>query len=209
MQYLFVHGLGQNAASWDKTLGAMRRPVDFSCPELPEMAVGKKAGYPALYQEFSRYCGRFPAPFHLCGLSLGGVLSLHYCIDHPQKVRSLVLIGTQYKMPKRLLKLQNALFYLMPASAFRQTGFGKEDFLSLCRSMAKLDFSQNLPGISCPALVVCGERDRPNQKAAEGLAKLLPGADLQKIPGAGHEVNVDQPQRLAKALDEFYAYAAK
>ncbi len=209
MPYLFVHGLGQTAASWEKTIGALKKPLDFACPDLPALAGGTAGGYPALYQAFSSYCGRLKAPLHLCGLSLGGVLSLHYSIVHPQNVGSLVLIGTPFKMPKGLLRLQNLLFSLMPPAAFGQTGFGKKDFLALCRSMSALDFSRDLHRISCPALVVCGQRDRPNRKAAEDLARLLPGAGLQIIPGAGHEVNADQPGLLAAALDEFYANTAK
>ena len=33
----------------------------------------------------------------------------NYAIQYPKKVRSLVLIATQYKMPKKLLKFQNLL----------------------------------------------------------------------------------------------------
>lgn len=209
MPYLFVHGLGQTAASWEKAAGGLKTPLEAVCPDLPGLAAGAPVSYPALYQAFSQYCGRIEAPFHLCGLSLGGVLSLHYCIEHPQEVGSLVLIGTQYKMPKGLLRLQNMLFSLMPSPAFSQTGFGKKDFLALCRSMASLDFSGELRRISCPVLVVCGEKDRPNQKAAKELLRRISGARLQVIEGAGHEVNIDQPKRLAAALDEFYAYTAK
>lgn len=35
---------------------------------------------------------------------------------------------------------QNALFRFMPQSMFRQTGFGKLDFISLCSTMAELDY---------------------------------------------------------------------
>ncbi len=208
MFYLFVHGLGQTAASWDKTVGALDGPLDFACPDLPKLAAGA-AGYSALYRAFSQYCDRLEAPLCLCGLSLGGVLSLHYCIEHPRRGAALVLIGTPYKMPKGLLKLQNLLFSCMPPTAFAQTGFGKKDFLALCRSMAALDFSGELHRISCPVLAVCGQKDQPNRKAAEELARILPGANLRIIPGAGHEVNVDQPGLLAAELEEFYANTAK
>lgn len=208
MSYLFVHGLGQTAASWEKTVDALMEPLDTACPHLPELAGDGPVSYSALYQAFSQYCDRLEEPLQLCGLSLGGVLSLHYCIEHPQRVCSMALIGTQYKMPKRLLTLQNILFSFMPSSAFDQMGFGKEDFMALCRSMAALDFSDDLRRVSCPVLVVCGEKDRPNRKASEALARLLPCAKLWIIPKAGHEVNTDCPEQLAGALDEFFAHTA-
>ena len=59
----------------------------------------------------------------------GQCIALNYAIDYPKKVKALVLIAAQYKMPARLLKLQNALFHFMPQSMFQQTGFGKLDFI--------------------------------------------------------------------------------
>ena len=41
-----------------------------------------------------------------------------YCPEHPDKVKALALIAAQYKMPEKLLKIQNMLFRLMPNSTF-------------------------------------------------------------------------------------------
>ena len=129
-------------------------------------------------------------------------MALNYAIDHPERVKALVLIAPQYKMPRTLLKLQNILFRFMSKSAFSQTGFQKADFIRLCRSMAELDFSRSLRKVTCPTLILCGEHDRANQKAARMLAGLLKNAQFQQIPNVGHEVNVDAPEALAKALHE-------
>ena len=100
--------------------------------------------YDNLYAAFSDYCNQYDEPIDLCGLSLGGVLALNYAIQYPKKVRSLVLIATQYKMPKKLLKFQNLLFRFMPKSMFQQMGFRKADFLLLCETMMELDFNNSL-----------------------------------------------------------------
>ena len=140
----------------------------------------------------------------LCGLSLGGVLALNYAIDHPQKVKALVLIAAQYKMPVRLLKLQNALFRFMPQSMFQQTGFEKYDFIRLCNTMMELDFSDSLNQVSCPVLVICGEKDKANKKASIELAHSLKYSQFKEIPETGHEVNLESPEKLASLLREFY-----
>ena len=44
----------------------------------------------------------------------------NYAIDHPDKVNSLILIAAQYKMPKKLLSIQNTIFRFMPISFVRQ-----------------------------------------------------------------------------------------
>ena len=96
------------------------------CPNLPDLVHSKEVTYDNLYAAFSDYCNQYDEPIDLCGLSLGGVLALNYAIQYPKKVRSLVLIATQYKMPKKLLKFQNLLFRFMPKSMFQQMGFRKD-----------------------------------------------------------------------------------
>lgn len=204
MTYLFVHGLGQTASGWEKTIERFKGSEGCVCPDLPGLLRGKDVNYSDLYKAFSRYCDNCAEPVHICGLSLGGILALNYGIDHPDKVHSLVLAGTQYKMPVGLLKFQNAVFRLLPPSVFVQTGFGKKDFIALSKSMMALDFSKELPRLSCPVMVVCGQKDTANRKAANGLAGGIHNAELQIIKNAGHEINADAPEQLADLLNDFY-----
>ena len=204
MKYIYLHGLGQNAASWNKVIGAAKAPELSVCPDLAEMVKGKAATYSTLYSAFSEMCDAENDGILLCGLSLGGVLALNYAIDNPQKVKALVLIAAQYKMPARLLKLQNALFRFMPQSMFQQTGFGKLDFIRLCSTMLELDFSDSLDQVSCPVLVVCGEKDKANKKASIELANILKHSQFKEVSETGHEVNLESPEKLASLLREFY-----
>lgn len=206
MSYVFVHGLGQGAESWKETISRLpdsMREASIS-PELFTLVRGAEISYPALYAAFAAYCGRLERPLDLCGLSLGGVLALHYAVEHPEAVRSMALIGAQFKMPRALLKLQNVLFGLMPESAFRETGLGKRTMIRLTDSMADLDFSGMLDRVRCPVLVMCGEKDGANLRASRQLERLLPAARLCVIPGAGHALNEDAPEALAAQLSEFY-----
>ena len=199
----FLHGLGQTPDSWDKVLAQLELENSV-CPDLAALCRGKQATYPGLYEGFSKLCSQADGPIHLCGLSLGGVLALNYAIEHPERVGSLVLIAPQYKMPKGLLRLQNFLFHFMPKSMFQQMGFGKQEFIQLCRSMMELDFSGAVQKIACPTLILCGERDTANKKACGALAGLLKDAEFQVVGGSGHEVNVEAPEALAESLRTFY-----
>ncbi len=204
MKPIFLHGLGQTPASWDKTIGCLGLENRVDCLDLRQLVSGGEVSYQNLYAAFSARCDSVDGALDLCGLSLGGVMALNYAARHPDKVRSLVLIAAQYQMPKKLLRFQNLVFRFMPSSMFQQTGFGKADFLKLCRTMMALDFSDSLSNVTCPVLVLCGEKDSANKKAAAALAERLPQARLQIIPGAGHEVNTQAPEALAKALRDFY-----
>lgn len=203
MPRVYIHGLGQTPDSWEKVAAQLDTPAESICPSLPEILREREATYDNLYAAFADICDKVRGPLDLCGLSLGGVLALNYAVDHPQNVRSLALIAAQYQMPKRLLRFQNVLFRFMPGPVFDQMGFGKKDFIRLCKSMMELDFSGSLRQVSCPVLVVCGEKDAANKAASKNLADILPDAELRVISGAGHEVNVEAPEKLAAALQEF------
>lgn len=204
MAYIFIHGLGQMPESWDRVISHMSLTEKALCPILPALITEQGCNYENLYAAFCRYCETESGKINLCGLSLGGILALNYAIDHPEKVKSLVLIGTQYVMPKKLLAIQNAIFRLMPNKSFESMGFSKKNFIQLSKTMAELDFSTGLGSITCPTLVVCGEKDTANKKASEEMAERIPGANLSLIPGSGHEVNQQAPKWLAEVLYDFW-----
>lgn len=203
MNLLLLHGLGQGPGSWDGVLDALGPDPGAACPDLFGLC-GGAPDYPALCAALEDYAGALPAPVLLCGLSLGAVLALDYAIRRPERVAGLVLIAPQYKMPRALLRLQNAVFRMMPERAFAQTGLGKKDILRLTASMMDLDLRDGLARVDCPALILVGEKDAANRKAARELAGLLPRATIREVPGAGHEVNVDAPRELAEALRGFW-----
>lgn len=204
MDYIYLHGLGQTASSWQPVLSQLDAPGKSICLDLPELIKGTEATYSRLYAVVCAACDAASDSVALCGLSLGAVLALNYAVDHPGKVKALVLIAAQYQMPRHLLALQNILFRFMPESSFQQTGFQKADFISLCKTTAALKFGDSLSSLACPTLLVCGEKDSANKKASKVLSALLPNATLQEIPGAGHEVNTQSPEKLAEALRQFY-----
>lgn len=204
MQYILIHGLGQNSSSWDKTISYMVTQDNIICPELSSFIKGEDVTYSNLYNAFSKYCDTLPQPLNLCGLSLGAILALNYTIDNPTKVKSLVLIAAQYEMPKVMLKLQNIVFRFIPKKSFESIGMRKKDFIQLTNSMINLNFKDDLKNIFCPVLVLCGEKDSPNKKAVKGLWESITKAETQFIKNAKHEVNVDTPKELAEILNDFY-----
>ena len=68
-----------------------------------------------------------------------------------------------------------------------------------------LDFSGSLSQISCPVLVICGEKDSANAKASAQLAQRIRTAECRIIAGAGHEANTEAPEELAQIIDAFHA----
>ena len=63
---------------------------------------------------------------------------------------------------------------------------------------------QSLNQVSCPVLVVCGEKDKTNKRASIELADIMKHSQFKEIPRTGHEVNLESPEELASLLREFY-----
>ena len=204
MKYLYLHGLGQKPDSWNKVIKGTKVSESSINLSLAEMLEGKSATYKELYSVFSSECGKEKGGIGLCGLSLGAVLALNYAIDYPDKVKALVLIAAQYKMPEKILKVQNMLFHLMPNSAFNKMGFKKADVISLCGTMAELDFRDSLHKVSCPVLIVCGEKDNANKKTSKELCHYLNNSCFHELMKTGHEANLEDPEELAIVLQKFY-----
>ncbi|MEK4130153.1 alpha/beta hydrolase [Solibacillus sp. FSL W8-0474] len=203
MTSIFVHGLGQNSSSWGEMMSFMGESNQMYHPDLFDLVKEQELTYKNLYTAFSEYINEFLESVNLVGLSLGAILALHYTLDYPEKVQSLVLIAPQYKMPKLLLKIQNIVFRFIPKSSFQKLGSSKSDFIRLTESMIDLDFSQDLKRIGCHMLVVCGEKDKANKRAAEQLAAKLSNAEILKVKGVGHEINTEAPEKLASLLTDF------
>src|SRR4029078_4981486 len=69
---------------------------------------------------------------------------------------------------------------------------------------------RRLPRLAVPTLVIQGDDDPliPMQSARR-LAELIPGARFHVVPGAGHLVLFDEPERAAPVIREFLALAER
>lgn len=201
---IFVHGSGHKATSWEKTISYMTNNEDIVCPNLSSILEGKEASYENLYSSFVKYCNEFDGQIHLCGLSLGGILALNFALDFPQKVKTLVLIGTLYKVPKVAFSFQNIIFRFLPKSIFETMAFDKKNTFALGDTMKNLDFSDRVKNIKCPTLILCGKKDSANMKSADYLSQSIRSAELKIIENTGHVVNEENPKALADILNEYY-----
>ena len=199
MKIVILHGLGQTAKDWNEVTRQLS-VSDIDCPEL--FSDTNDISYLRILTDLERQYADGTEPLCICGLSLGAILALDFAIRHEDKVCSLILIGAQYKVPRFLIDFQNLLFRCMPNRSFANMGLSKKNVIKLSHSMRTLDFTSQLTAITCPAAIVCGEKDSANLKASRELAELLPQAKLHIIPGAGHEANKTAPQDIAAILNE-------
>jgi pimeloyl-ACP methyl ester carboxylesterase len=158
------------------------------------------------------------------GLSLGGTMSLAFHARHPEMVRALVICdsGPGYRNPEaraawnrrahdRATELEKrGLDALTAGSREMREAIRRhrsaQGLAHAARGMLAQEDSRvidSLPGIRVPTLVIVGDRDEPFIAPSEYMAKKIPGARLEVIPGAGHSSNLDQPEAFNRALAGF------
>lgn len=174
---VFVHGSGQKETSWNEVISYMPSKEDIMCPGLSSILEGKEASYENLYSSFVNYCNQIDGKIHLCGISLGGILALNYTLDFPQKIETLVLIGTPHKIPKAMFGFQNLIFRFLPKSIFETMAFDKKNTFALGDTMKNLDFSGKVNTIKSPTLILCGKKDTANLRSAYYLSQNIKNSE--------------------------------
>jgi 3-oxoadipate enol-lactonase len=88
--------------------------------------------------------------------------------------------------------------------AARKAALGAVDpgcFARACLALASLDLNSSAPGIRNSTLVLCGALDQTTPPAlARELARKIPGARYEEIPGSGHCPMLEQPEALVTAI---------
>lgn len=163
---------------------------------------------------------------HVVGYSLGGWLAAELAVFYPQRLESLTLITPAgLRIPGKPIA---DLFAMDPEKLFT-TIFNDPanlpqvlpDFESLdeiehqfgeAATLARLAWNprfdpkleRRLERVSCPTLVVRAEHDRliPDEMA-ERYAELIEGARIETVPGTGHAIVVEQPERTADLISSF------
>ena len=206
MTNILIHGLGQDEKSWEEIKNKLEiKNAQVKTPNLYKLLKNYQSNYKNLYKVFEDYCNNLKDnELNLCGLSLGGVLAIDYAIKYPQKVKSLILIGVPYKIPKVIFKIQNLIFKFMPKSIFENRGYPKKDFINLINSLSKLDIPNKVNKIKCKTLIRCGEQDKVNLKSLKQLNDNINQSEQRIIRNSKHEVNIENPIELSNEIIKFF-----
>ena len=172
-----------------------------------------------------------PERFSIAGLSMGGYVSLEVVRQAPDRVEALALLDTSARSdtPEQT-EARLALIELAGAGRFDEVWrtllprivhpdrVEEPDIRSTVREMAHVvgpegferqeraiiarpDVRGDLPGISCPTLVLCGRDDAlAPPHLHEGLADGIPGARLRLIDHCGHLSTLERPEAVTRAM---------
>jgi pimeloyl-ACP methyl ester carboxylesterase len=196
---VLVHGLADDHRGWRGVLPWLvlhRRVIAYDLRGHGETSLGSADG--TLAQLAGDLVALLDAAglerVDLCGFSLGGTIVLRVAIDHPDRVGRLVPVATSSRVGRAA-----AAWY---GERARQAGDG--GVANACRAMARLrtePLDPELHRIRAATLVVAGELDELcPPRAGAIVAAGIPGARLRVLPGVGHEVALELPEVLSRAV---------
>jgi 3-oxoadipate enol-lactonase len=219
-----IHAFGSSGRAWASQIAGLEDRYRVLAPDLP--GHGDAAGpftLRAAVESVATTIDEAGGNAHLVGISGGAVVALLTYLEHPDRVRSLVL-SAGVAHPPRWFALQQAVMRVIPEpllgralrgalsagrpehaqaarADFRRAG--KRTYLAGLRAIADLDLRPRLERVAVPTLVLCGSADRPNIPLSKDLAAGIPGAELQIVPGANHLWNLQQPEAFNQILAAF------
>ena len=164
----------------------------------------------------------------VCGISLGGLVALRFAALHPHRTLALILASTpgpgatlapRHRLYLRWPNLFGPLFLLETPFMVRhelrwshlKPLFGRPVSFTRIAKRARLiestDISADCARVTCPALVVTGERRFDHLVPVEstlGYLDAIPGAQHLELTGSGHLGSITHAAEFAAAVQTFH-----
>ncbi|PZR59518.1 MAG: hypothetical protein DLM50_01445 [Candidatus Meridianibacter frigidus] len=237
---IYVHGVGSSAAIWNDQLEAFAGRTRGLAVQLrgngalpdPNPALVTRAGFMRDVLAVADAAGA--QRFHLVGCSLGGVVGFELWKHVPERLASMVLVGSFAAYPNAQQTVENITAAVRSADSMhafavdrtprilppdapaervqatieQMAAKSRECYIAATRATWTGDYRSLLGGITIPVLVICGDLDPIAPVAlSQEIAAGVPGARLQIIHGASHITNADAPDYFNALLEEFLKYA--
>jgi 3-oxoadipate enol-lactonase len=167
----------------------------------------------------------------LCGLSIGGMISMWASAHAPERVERLVLCCTSAQLgpPESWYEraatvradgvgaVADAVLGRWFTPRFREArpevlermratlaGTPREGYAGCCEAIAEMDLTPDLPAIAAPTLVIAGADD-PSTPPEHGrrIAELIPGARFEVVAPAAHLATIERPDLTTAMILRF------
>lgn len=176
---------------------------------------------------------------HWVGLSMGGMIGQALALKNPELLVSLALCDTSSRVPAEakstwtdriktaetqgmepLVDPTLARWFTAPFRERAKDVVGRvatmirstlpRGYAGCCHAISALDFTDRLPAISLPTLIIVGEEDQGTPVAASRtIHERIKGSELVIIPSAAHLSNMEQPDVFTSALTKFLSKYSK
>jgi 3-oxoadipate enol-lactonase len=236
---LFIHGLGSSHRDWEAQVEYFAdryRVIVFDVRGHGDS--GKPAGpysVPLFAADTANMLNALGiGPVHTVGISMGGMIGLQLALDHPEAVRSLVVVNSGAEFVVRNLKERMQVwqrFLIVRLLGMRKLGevlsgrlfpkpeqeglrevfverWAKNDpraYQEAMRAIVGWSVVDRLGDIGCPTLVIASDEDYTPVAEKQAIVDRIPRAALVVMEDARHAVTAEKPEQFNAVLDGFLA----
>jgi pimeloyl-ACP methyl ester carboxylesterase len=233
---VLLHGLGSSAGHWLPTarrLARRHRVVLVDLPGHGESAMPAPFSLDRAVEALDQaLASESRVPVVLVAHSIGGLVATAEALEHPRRIRGLVLVETalrpQFEGAERdaMLSALDHDYQALLRSAYAAFGRDSAQGAALYAEVAALDstsikpwirlaltadLSERVARLEPPVLVVLAARSWPvgepwRQTARELGYTRLPRIQAARLDRCGHFIMLDRPAELAEAIERFIAH---
>jgi pimeloyl-ACP methyl ester carboxylesterase len=197
---VLLHGLAGSGDWWKHNLPALAAAFQVTVIDLPGFGSSHPDARLILDDapaQVDRLLGELGIErAHVMGHSMGGLVAAGLAADHSERVDRLVLVDAGFlsldpTWRHRITGLLRTLPWTSPSIVpMLVRDVARSGLFRMAKATVEVlrkDWSDKLPAIAAPTLVIWGEHDRVcNPRIGEEIVAAVPGARLVIIRGAGH-----------------------
>jgi len=228
---ILLHGFPLNRSIWYPVLPYLTPHLRVILPDLRGFGKSQPGNEPSTMRLMAEDIAQLISKLKIekclvAGHSMGGYVSLAYAIAYPQKLAGLGLISTQaaadspekhqarFKTIESVKKHGTTMLakdmpsilttnpdLYQPIAALISANQA-EGIINALKGMAdRPDFTEILPEISAPTVIITGENDSivPHERV-DVMARLIKRNWVIEVPHGGHMAMMESPEIVAKGL---------
>lgn len=234
---VLLHGLGHELGYWDGDAAALAAHHRVLRCDLRGFGASGKPPGPYSLAQYARDVDRFLAVLgvgaaHVVGISMGGVIAQRMALDHPARVRSLVLVSTSSEVGQRSIAVWQWLADTIERDGFderladasrafsaafaeqhpdvvtamtrRNAANDPRSYAAAARAVSDYNWTEALAAVRAPVLVLQGLDDQLTPPGGSvKMSRALPRARLLMIERSGHNLPMEQPDVFRAAVLAF------
>lgn len=226
---VLLHGLFGALSNFKDLFDYFKKDYKVIIPMLPLFDLGLDTGVGALTKHVQKFIEtRGFDKVNLLGNSLGGHVALLYTLQHPDKIKTLILTGSSglfengmgETYPKRgdyeYIKKKTEITFYNPETATKElvdevysivnNRLKAIKIIALAKSAIRNNLGDEISSITAPTCLIWGKNDTVTPPmVAEEFNKLIPNSELYWIDECGHAPMMEQPEQFNEILNAFLA----
>ncbi len=224
--FLCLHGLVDSLEIWDRIVPALEQRGRVS--RIDQRGHGESDSPPGPYTRANLASDVIAVLDELevdetilVGHSMGGIVAMQTALDYPTRIAGLVLIGTTSECRGKVADwyerialagesegcagLARSIYGEKSNKQIKGNAQGIAHMTRMLKSLYSDPITPRLKEISCPVLLLVGEKDPMGPKASEIIRDALPEgiAQFEKIAHRGHWLHIDSHETVVRAMDDW------